>query len=354
MKKVILMLALICAVVSANAQIATENSKLFDNWSIGVTVGASTPLDFNSVLPLNTNLGLKIQKDITPVIGLQAEGIAILNDNHFSDLPTWVKATNVGLNGVINWSNFIGGYKGTPRVFEISSVTGIGWLHSWNTSCNHLTAKTGLDLGFNLGKKKAHSLVLTPAVYWNLNKYGNLGFDKRGAQLALNVSYVYHFKTSNGTHNFKIHDVGALTNEIGDLQGQLGKANEDVKALKGMLKRCNEANKALLAKVEKATATVNATTVVTEGKWVVQFAKNSAELTDEAKAELDKVATNKTVTIVGSASPEGTANYNQKLSERRAAVVADYLTQKGVKVNTVSGLGANTNASNRLAIVTVE
>lgn len=354
MKKVILMLALICAVVSANAQIATENSKLFDNWSVGVAVGETTPLDFNSVFPLNTTVGLNLRKDLTPVVGIQAEYTVWLNDNHFNDSKTLVKGGNLGLNGIINWSNWVLGYKGTPRVFEISSVTGIGWLHKYDLGCNHLTAKTGLDLTWKLGKRKAHSLVLTPAVYWNLNETGGMRFDKRYAQLAVSVGYVYHFKTSNGTHSFKIHDVGALTNEIDDLQGQLGKANEDVKALKGMLKRCNEANKALLAKVEKTTTTVNATTVVTEGKWVVQFAKNSTELTDEAKAELDKVATNKTVTIVGSASPEGTANYNQKLSERRAAVVADYLTQKGVKVNTVSGLGANTDASNRIAIVTVE
>ena len=156
MKKILLMLALFSAVVSANAQIATENSNAFDNIGLGVTVGVSTPLDFNSMFPLNTNIGLKVTKDITPVIGFQVEGLAFLNDNHFSDIKTAVKATNLGVNGTLNLSNALWGYKGTPRVFEVSTVTGLGWLHSWDTSENSLTAKTGLDLTFNLGKNKAH------------------------------------------------------------------------------------------------------------------------------------------------------------------------------------------------------
>ena len=107
MKKILLMLALFSAVLTTSAQIATENSKIFDNVGVGVTTGVSTPLDFNSTFPLNTNVGLKITKDITPVIGFQIEGIAILNDNHFADIKTLVKATNVGLNGTINLSNLV-------------------------------------------------------------------------------------------------------------------------------------------------------------------------------------------------------------------------------------------------------
>ena len=133
MKKFILMFALIMgAFTSANAQTATENSRVFDNISLGATAGVSTPLDFNSMFPFNANAGLKIQKDFSPVFGLQAEGIAVLNDNHFSDIKTAIKATNVGVNAVFNLSNIFGGYNGTPRTFEVSTVTGIGWLHTWH------------------------------------------------------------------------------------------------------------------------------------------------------------------------------------------------------------------------------
>lgn len=335
MKKILLMLALFSAVVTANAQIATENSNAFDNVGVGITAGVSTPLDFNSVFPLNTNVGLKITKDITPVIGFQIEGLAVLNDNHFSDLKTAVKATNVGLNGALNLSNFFWGYKGTPRVFEVSTVAGLGWLHTWNTSENSLTAKTGLDLAFNIGKNKAHSLVLTPAVYWNLHKIDAIQFNKKGAQLALNLSYIYHFKTSNGTHHFKTYDVGAMNNEINYLHGKLDE--------------CEKREPKLVERiVEKKVA------VPTNTEWFVQFAQKSAELTAEAKATLDKIGENLVVDVIGTSSPEGDAEFNQRLSEKRAAVVADYLTKRGVKVNSWAGKGVQIGlATNRLAIVTV-
>ena len=335
MKKILLMLALFSAVVTANAQTATENSNAFDNVGVGVTAGVSTPLDFNSGCPLNTNVGLKITKDITPVIGFQIEGLAVLNDNHFSDLKTAVKATNVGLNGALNLSNFFWGYKGTPRVFEVSAVAGLGWLHTWNTSENSLTAKTGLDLAFNLGKKKVHSLVLTPAVYWNLHKIDAIQFNKKGAQLALNLSYIYHFKTSNGTHHFKTYDVGAMNNEINYLHGKLDE--------------CEKREPKLVERiVEKKVA------VPTNTEWFVQFAQKSAELTAEAKATLDKIGENLVVDVIGTSSPEGDAEFNQRLSEKRAAVVADYLTKRGVKVNSWAGKGVYIGrATNRLAIVTV-
>lgn len=335
MKKILLMLALFSAVATANAQIATENSNAFDNVGAGITAGVSTPLDFNSVFPLNTNVGLKITKDITPVIGFQIEGLAVLNDNHFSDLKTAVKATNVGLNGVLNLSNFFWGYKGTPRVFEVSTVAGLGWLHTWNTSENSLTAKTGLDFAFNLGKKKAHSLVLTPAVYWNLHKIDAIQFNKKGAQLALNLSYIYHFKTSNGTHHFKTYDVGAMISEIDRLNGALSE--------------CEKREPKLVERiVEKKVV------VPTNTEWFVQFAQKSAELTAEAKATLDKIGENLVVDVIGTSSPEGDAEFNKRLSEKRAAVVADYLTKRGVKVNSWIGKGVHIGlATNRLAIVTV-
>jgi hypothetical protein len=278
---------------------------------------------------------LKITKDITPVIGFQIEGLAVLNDNHFSDLKTAVKATNVGLNGALNLSNFFWGYKGTPRVFEVSTVAGLGWLHAWNTSENSLTAKTGLDLAFNLGKKKAHSLVLTPAVYWNLHKIDAIQFTKNGAQLALNLSYIYHFKTSNGTHHFKTYDVGAMISEIDRLNGALSECEKREPKLVEQI-------------VEKKVV------VPTNTEWFVQFAQKSAELTAEAKATLDKIGEDLVVDVIGTSSPEGDAEFNQRLSEKRAAVVADYLTKRGVKVNSWVGKGVQIGlATNRLAIVTV-
>jgi hypothetical protein len=339
MKKFILMLALFSAVLGANAQIATQNANALDNISVGVTAGASTPLDFNSVFPLNTNVGLKVQKDFTTAFGVQLEGLAVLNDNHFTDIKTSVKATNVGINGLFNLSNIFGGYKGAPRTFEVSTVTGIGWLHTWTTSVNFLSAKTGLDIAFNLGKKKATSLVVTPAVYWNLNKLGNIHFDKRGAQLALNLSLIYHFKTSNGTHSFKTYDVGAMIAEIDRLNGALAECES------------REPQIRVVEKIVEVQAPANTATVVTNGEqWVVTFATASSTLTNEAKFILDQVGNDAIVDVVATASPDGSASFNQKLSEMRAARVKDYLENRGVKVNSAVGKGVDPKTG-RAAIV---
>lgn len=328
------MIALMLGVVSASAQIATQNSNALDNISAGVTVGASTPLDFNSVFPLNTNVGLKFQKDFTTVFGVQLEGLAVLNDNHFSDLKTVVKATNVDVNGVFNLSNIFCGYKGTPRFFEVSTVTGIGWLHTWNTSSNYLSAKTGLDFAFNLGKNKANSIVVTPAVYWNLHKFGDIQFDKRGSQLALNVTFVHHFKNSNGTHHFKTWDIGAMNAEINRLNGALDECQRQHPVDTVVTRVVVE--KPIIHVVEKAN------------EFVVEFAFNSAELTDDAKAVLNAIGNNCVVDVFGYASPEGSEAYNKELSQRRANAVAEYLKERGLRVNKAIGEGVKLN---RLAIV---
>ena len=327
--------SLFCA--NVNAQIATQNSNALDNVYVGVTAGATTPLDFNSVFPVNPAAGIVIGKDVTPVLGFNVEGLAILNDNHFADLKTAIKATNVGLNGTLNLSNLFAGYNGTPRVFEVKTVTGFGWLHTMDVNDNFLTAKTGVDLAFNLGKKKAHSIVITPAVYWNLNKLSNIKFNKNNAQFGLFATYVYHFKTSNGTHSFKTYDVGAMIGEIDRLNGALAE--------------CEKRPAQVVEKVIVKEAPVNTAAVaeVVQSDAFVFFAQNSSVLTDDAKATLDKVTG--TVDVIASASPEGTEQYNQKLSEKRAAVVADYLTKRGVTVNSWKGIGVTGAESGRVAIV---
>ena len=329
------MFALIMGVVSANAQIATENSKFFDNFSVGVTAGLTTPLDFNSMFPLNTNFGLKVQKDVTPVVGFQVEGLFFVGDNHFADLKTFMKATNLGVNNTLNLSNLFWGYKGTPRKFEVSTNAGIGWLHIWDTKRNYLTAKTALDLAFNLGQNKANSIVVSPEIYWNLSATRSVQFNKHYAQLGLNVSFVHHFMTSNGTRHFKTYDVGALIDENNRLW-------EENKLLK------NAEPKVVNRVVEKV---IN---VEANNQWVVQFAQGSCDLTDEAKSVLNVIAENSVVDIVGTSSPEGGDERNQKLSEFRAAAVADYLRARGVKVNSWEGKGVQIGLStNRLAIITL-
>lgn len=332
MKKLLLLLFTMFVACSVNAQFATENAKMFDNTYIGVTVGASTPLDFNSVFPLNPVAGLKVGKEFTPVFGTQIEGLAVLNDNHFADIKTAMKAVNVSTSGTINLTNLFYGYDGTSRPFEVSTVTGLGWLYSWDVNKHNLSAKTGLDLALNA--KHGHSFVLTPAVYWNLDKLSKIQFNKHKAQLALTLSYVYHFKTSNGTHNFKLWNVGAMIQDINDLRAALAEKSKEI------------------VRVKHEVRYVTNTPVV--NPFIVAFAKNSYELTESAKDILDQIPIEVTVDIIGTASPEGTEKYNQTLSEKRAEAVAEYLKANHVKVDKVVGIGTDGDDSQRIVMIAVK
>lgn len=333
MKKFIFIMSLLFTLCSFTyAQTAYEKSKILDNTSISVVGGATTPLDFNSVFPVNGVAGIKLQKDLTPVFGLNVEGLASFGDNHYGDASTVVKSINTGLNGVINLSNLLCGYNGTPRKFEVSTETGIGWLHSWTGHSNYLTSKTGAILSFNLGKEKAHSVIINPTVYWNLSKTGKIQFNKNHTQLGLLVGYVYHFKTSNGTHSFKAYNIGAMNDEINNLKAELAKKPTEI--VKEVIK------------TEVVTNTI--------GNTVVFFAQNSSELTGAAMAELSKIPSGSKVSIIGSASPEGSAKYNQKLSEKRAEIVSKFLTGNGVIVENCIGTGVTDTTSGRIATITIK
>ena len=86
--------------------------------------------------------------------------------------------------------------------------------------------------------------------------------------------------------------------------------------------------------------------------YVVTFAVNSSEIVN--KKELDGIPSGANVEIVAYASPEGPEDVNQQLSQDRADAVAKYLKNKGVNVSRVIAKGADTNHSNRIAIVTVK
>lgn len=345
MKKFILMFALmISAFVGANAQTAIEKATIVDNTYAGINVGATTPLSFNSVFPLNTGVSVTLGKNWTPIFGTEVQSGILFNDNGFgtNNLP-FVKAINTGVNTTINLTNLVLGYN-PNKVFELQTVTGLGWMHIYNkdgvstyydgglveNDDDELTAKAGLRFNWNLGKTKAWSLNVEPAVLWNLtNGSGDrVRFNKNYAQLALSVGVAYKFKTSNGTHNFKVWNVGKMNDEINSLREQLAKKPKEV--VREVIK--NEL-------------------VSSQTKWVVFFDKNSYELSNDAKIILDGIAKGSNVDVVGHASSEGTVEYNQSLSERRANAVADYLSSRGVNVNKTTGEGETGTPKNRVVII---
>ncbi len=86
--------------------------------------------------------------------------------------------------------------------------------------------------------------------------------------------------------------------------------------------------------------------------YVVTFPVNSSEI--QNTAELAGIEKGQTVEVVAYSSPEGNADANQALSQKRADAVAKYLQDKGVNVTRVTAKGADTEHANRIAIVTLK
>ncbi len=370
MKKLFTLMAAGLVAASMNAQTVTE-SQTFDNFYIGINGGVATKTTGHAWLKnLNPNAGLRIGRNFTPVFGLAVESNAYFGNKPWESVGTTVRALNTSLLGTVNLSNWFGGYKGEPRAFEVTAFFGLGWGHVFGQADRYvgsdpkatlaenaaagnqniiktdgLTSKAGLDFTFNLGEKKAWQFYIEPAIIWGLNGLGYEGveYNINKSFVQLNAGVIYKFKNSNGTHNFTIAqlrdqaEIDALNATINDLRSELAKKPKEV-----------------VKEVVKEAPAVQPQVVKVENLVFVTFAQGKSVLTKEAKKALDGVKAGKHVQIVGTASPEGSKELNDKLSQARADEVAKYLSNNGVIIDEASGKGVQGTTSNRLAVVYVK
>lgn len=337
MKKMFMCAIAFVMMLGVNAQTALQTAKPFDNVYVGINAGIVTDKGLNTFSPNYPVMSLHVGKQFSPVYSAEIEGLGIFTTNNEYNL---VKTSYLGLNGLANLNNLFFGYNNTPRTFEVSALVGTGWLHTYtphqsNKYNNELGVKTGLDLAFNLGKEKKHTLNVRPEILWDLsdpgNKYFQPAFNRLGAQYLLTVGYTYHFKTSNGTHYFKEYNIETFESTIARLREELKHQPVQVR------------------EVVREVVKEAPVTTVKSAQYVVFFAKNSYELTQEGKNTLKTISG--TVSVYGYASPEGSKVNNDLLSQKRAEVVADFLKEQGVTIKEVVGYGAPNETSNRVAIV---
>ena len=149
------------------------------------------------------------------------------------------------------------------------------------------------------------------------------------------ASYIYHFKNSNGTHSFKYYDVGALNNEINNLKAELEKKPTEI----------------VRTEVKEV---INNPVNIVNNPYVIMFAKGSYQLSTSAIETLNLIPSDCTVNIIATASPEGNSDFNLNLSQLRADTVKHYLNARGVNVEYATCLGVQGDASNRIAIITIQ
>lgn len=366
MKKILLSLAVLFTALTAGAQTAIGESKILDNVYVGASAGVNTPLTFNQMFPLNESFGIHIGKNLTPVFGFDITGTMFFGDHvsgheMFVDnqlmlrqtyktfgSKTFVKALSAGINGTVNFSNLFYGYKGTPRLFEVSGVVGLASFWELNTEryeysndVNELFAKTGVGFALNLGKEKAWTVYAEPSVAWNLTNKGfnnegsgdGMSFNKKHSYLQLEIGLNYHFKNSNKTRSFVVYDINQMNEEINKLA---------------------ETNAKLEKKIVETPDTVIKVVNANKSNFTIFFEKNSAELSDLAKQTLNEIPADNAVCIDAYASEEGTSTYNKSLSESRADAVREYLDNRNYKIETVIAHGEKGDIHNRVVVVTIK
>ena len=342
MKKIVASLVLCMAVIAANAQKAVEGNKFTDNWSVGFNAGGTTPLTHSAIFKnMRAVLGVGLDTQVTPVLGVGFEAMTSINT---TPSRTAFDNTNLSVLGTLNLSNLFGGYAGAPRLFEVETVAGIGWLHyavNGESDLNSMSSKLGLNFNFNLGEEKAWTLAFKPALVYDMSADGtdNVCFNANRAAWEFTAGLKYHFSCSNGKHYFTIvkpynqSEIDALNDQINNMRRE---ADDNAAALKNANQKAADLKKALndcknqAPKVITETVTNNKKTL----ESVVTFRQGGTSVESSQTPNVERIATylknhkNATVSIKGYASPEGNADVNARIAKQRAESVKNMLINR--------------------------
>lgn len=324
------------------AQRAYEGANLGDNWSIGIHAGVTTPLTHSAFFPnMRATWGLGIGKQLTPFFGMGVEAMTSINT---TASKTAFDNTNVSLLTSVNLSNLFAGYWGTPRLFEIETVAGLGWLHyaqNGDGDRNSISCKLGLNFNFNLGEAKAWTIGIKPALVYDLNACGerNVGFNANRAAWEITAGLKYNFRCSNGKHHIsfaKLYDqaeVDALNEQVNNLrqtnvdqEAELTAANQRNAELEQQLADCKNQGPVIV------TDTITSHKKTLES--VVTFRQGGVSVVASQTPNVERIATylknheKATVSIKGYASPEGKAEVNARIAQQRADAVKSLLVKR--------------------------
>ena len=342
MKKIFLSVMFAGAAVAANAQSVKGISygKFFDNWQVGVNVGGYTPTTgYPFFKSSRLNFGAEVGKQISPSFRLSADGTAYINNNaKGGHNPLAIEHVNVAMLGNFNLSNIFGGYKGTPRKFEIEAVAGPGWFHSFipgkNADTNAMSVKFGANFLLNLGSSKAWAIKLSPSILYLIDEpvaqHAN-SLNSVNSYTQASLGLVYRFKGSNGAHHFTAYEPSVSVPVVEDNSAALSQKDRELRDARN---RINQLEKELAdarnRKPQKETIVETKRTL----ESVVTFAQGKTIIAPSQQPNVARIATylkkypNSKVVIKGFASPEGSIEVNERIAKARAEAVKAVLIKQ--------------------------
>ena len=376
MKKMILaaLAIVVTGAVSASGQ-AVEQPGFFDNWSLGLDGGVTTPLKNNPFFKSMRGVaGAHIQKQITPTFAVGAEGLFGVNTSSWkgrTHSSTVFDNSYIGLYGAVDLFNLFGGYNCIMRPFNIEAVAGAGWGHEYYTSSddadpwNYFATKVGVNFNYNVDNV---TFSLKPSVLWNMSgnfKSSSLGYNVNRATFNFVASVTY--RLPGGFECVRPYDqaeVDALNGEINVLRDALAAqtvatdaAVADLAACSAALDSCMNRKPVVVEKVNNQYNSVR----------FVFFRIGSSAITADQHPNIEMIADymashpKSKVVIKGYASKDGNYDFNIKLAQRRAeavktALMKSYKIPASRIVAEGEGIGSmfEEESWNRVSICTLE
>ena len=328
--------------------VGTDN--IFSNPFYKFPLGAG-PKDTDHAALTSLGFSLAIGKWFTPGLGLRTKVNGLWLGKAFdSDVPMYL---GVNEHVLFNLHNLLGGYD-EDRFWNFIPFIGAGVAHTIKTPAGYQKAGTytfsaGLLNTFKLSKKLAANLELG---YTNYGveilgtgaSMGGIMPKHRFNQFSVEVGLTYNL--GKGTWN-KTPDVDAIKalsqGQIDALNAQLSDAQSENARLKDML--ANQQKEA--AQTTAMVAAGKTVTKVVAAPVSVFFNINKSKIASKKDLQnvndLAKVAkeNNSKIVVTGYAdSKTGSAEYNQKLSEKRANTVVAELVKMGVDRNNIEIVAA--------------
>lgn len=345
MKKILLMAAVLGGTAAMSAQTAMLKPKFTDNWSIGLDGGVTTPLNNGPFFGnMRGAVGMHLQKQVTPVLGLGAEGLWGVNTSSWPGMvrsKTAFDSQYVGAYGTVNLCNlFAPSYSTESHVFDLEAQGGAGWGHYYRTKAegqdqNFFATKVGLNFNFHPSQKV--TLSLKPSLLWDMTskpvEQSTASYDSRRASFNLlaSVSVALGPGFQYVVPNYNLDQVAALNDEVNALRDQLSMAGTALSA-------ADAQNKALAAQVtalkDQKPEVVRTTNDFLSTVRYVNFALGRYNVPADQLPNVAAVASylknhpKATVVIKGYASADGPLDVNQRLANQRAESVSNMLVNK--------------------------
>ena len=303
--------------VSANPFICDRG-----NWGFHVAVGKWATPSFGMRAKIGAAWGTQVNGPESSLV-----------DNEVNPLYNQVVVT---LEPMINLHNLFAGYK--PRVWNTIAYASVGYgRHIAHNNCEGVNSAI-------VGAGWLNTFNVTKRFHINVDIYGRMGrenFDGAGQnikgddwQVGWSVGCGFNLGKVGWDNAPDVDAIMAMNKaQLAALNASLAEQQAENERLQKLIKnhKCPEAKQVTEIITSKASVffNINKSKIASKKDLV-----NVKELAESAKAN------GKTIVVTGYAdSKTGSAEYNQKLSERRAQAVADELVKMGVDSDKIEVVG---------------